>query len=943
VQSTPPQRAHPLVVGRQRALSWFVVLATTAAAACDSSSSDASFTPPAESRAQLTLAADFTYGDALCGAPSADGSLFVAAEGASIAVLDSASLAAGGAVTVLARAPTTAAPYALVCDGPDVFIAGGTEGLWRVTIADGDTVGTVDGRWSADVRILDADGAAFLDVALLANHPAGEFVAAVTSARVGFGTSELVVVNRAAPHALRARIPLVPETQAAGAKAYALAADPIDSSVLYVAMGSAGIWRVDLADLALPVVVRGPIFDLPSEQLGGGPAAARDIACVRAGDRTILFAAIDSGGLAQVDVTDDGDFGPSMATARPTLECDAQCGPVGIPYAFRVAAIARADGRVLVALATNDAAAERVESGPFSVLGRWRFDLELELPGIGLTSCTQRTFLLRGEPGAPGPARTVSMIGAACRNLNSRSIALIPRGEGVVLFEQRFDGARASEFPANVWTSASIAVPLADPPWAGPGASSIDGTASAFDAGFLYFGVDGISARPIGALRFDRTLGVLEPMTDTKALCETGDTQFCNSAETAVIPPNPWSNGLAGGAAWIDATDPGREWFASGKSRVSRQCAVDPCAWTDAWCLDPWLEEGDAPSSDGRPPGWEIVRLDSGAASAGGSAMDLEFWSIASPENAFGRTGRNYFGSVIDPGVDGSPRLLHLFRGVIREGYLVCSADEVVQSALGTCPEARGRGQRIEPSWMHVLTTHYELEPSDDASQALTWRGEPFAMEVAGERRAYLAIATGWVVPTTRAPWDAHQNRASLLVYEVTHVDAENAPRLVRILFGPPAALGNAVAVRSATLGGRTWLFAGDLAGAAHAYDVSPTVLVDGEPVDPTDPATALEPAASWYAPPDAYDGRSANVTDIELDVDTDPTKPVLVLANARRGIAVIDVEFTNGAVELREAGRSPIDTPGIVSGVVPIRWGGSTWFAIGDARCGVRIYQRTP
>ncbi len=921
-------------VSRMRRLA----LASVLVASCGSSDPAGSAAPPAGARAPLALSAAWTYGDALCGAASTDGALYVAAEGASIAVLDGTSLAAGDAQPrVVARAPTVAAPYALACDPPYVFVAGGTAGLWCVTIADGDVVGTVDGAWRDEVRIAGAAGAACLDVTSLAGHPSGPLVVAVTCARPGFGTSELVVADRDAPHALRARIALVPDPAAPGAKAFAVAADPADPRAVYVAMGTAGIWRVDLTDLSRPVVVPGPVFDRPDDRLAGEPAAARDVACVRAGERSLLFAAIERGGLAQIDVTDAARFGPALETTRAALACGSGCGPAGVPYGFRVSAVGRADGRVFVALATNGTPAERLESGPFSALGRWEFDLELALADVAPAGCNPRTFLLRGEP----EARTVSVVGAECRKSSARSVDVVPRAGGLVVFEQRFDGARGSALPASAWTSANVHLPAEAAPYAGAGLAGVDGTSSSVDPGFLYFGADGISLRPSGVSRFDTARDVVEIVSGTSALCPSGATQFCNTAETAILPPNPWTNGITGGACWTAAIDPGREWFAAGKSRVSSQCAADPCAWTDAWCADPWREEGDAPSDDDRPPGWEVVRLDTAASAAGGAALDVKFWSIASPADAFGRRGRNYFGSATSTDASGSARLLHLFRGVVREGYLVCSADEVVQLALGTCGDARGRGQRVQPSWMHALTTHYELEPGDDPANALTWRGETFALDVGGARRSYLAIATGWVVPTARARWSEHANRASLLVYDVTGVDAQHAPRLARILLGPRTTPGDAVAVRGATLGGRTWLFAGDLAGAVHAFDVSAANLVDALPDDPTDPATALEPSASWYGPLDAYDGKSSNVTDLELDLDTDPARPVLVLANARRGLAVIEVDVAEGSIALREAERSPIDTPGVASGLVPIRKDGATWFAVGDARCGVRVYRR--
>src|SRR5262245_24462205 len=205
---------------------------------------------------------------------------------------------------------------------------------------------------------------------------------------------------------------------------------------------------------------------------------------------------------------------------------------------------------------------------------------------------------------------------------------------------------------------------------ANPGLASTDGVASLLDPSLAYLGRDAISVAHAGFPRVDVAQGTVAIVSGTAALCGDPGTPplFCNAHEDAINVPTPWIGGLVGSAQWLDPRDPGREWFAAGKARVSRQCALAPCGWSDQWCAPLWLEEGDAPSGDERPPGWEIVRLATTPPNASAADLDLRFWSIASPVDALGNAGRNYLGALADPraesGIAGG-ELLHLFRGAI--------------------------------------------------------------------------------------------------------------------------------------------------------------------------------------------------------------------------------------------------------------------------------------
>lgn len=866
----------------------------------------------------LVERAAFPYSDALALALDRDGGVAFVAEGASIAIVDVDPLPA----CVVARVPIDACPAALLADGAQLFVAGGTRGL--STLATCAQLGAGCTGCATYTRRLvdDAGESACVDVARISGHPQGELVAALYAAR---GASELRIYDRAAPHSLRSVCSLAVDSTSIAA---ALATDPLDPFHVYVSLGAAGLGRVDLSNLASPTLAAGPRFDDPAELVYGESAVARDLALVRAGGATWLYAALERAGLAEMRLpADPSQWGPSSCTWR-----GAPSGCAGNPtsYAYRVAALADGTGRVLVALATHPKPAREAEGGPYSPLGTWDFRLGLgNVPAPAPSGCEPRLVLFARDANgcAPTSGACATPLLGPCEiasvdvQVAWRGLALKRSGAHWRLFAQHWNGLSLVDLGVDPFATPTFAT-LAS--YAGRGVAAIDGAISTVDPAITYVGTDAAGAPQAGLLALSDDDASFAIVPDTDGLCSAPSIDFCDGGSTPRAP-DPWSNGLFGAAHWVDAFDPTREWFVAGKGTLFEQCPSDPCSWSDAWCTPIWRRPPPLPV-----PGWQIASFAPGAQPRDAAHMELRWWQLASPPDAHGRRGRNYMASEIDERPD--RRLLHLFRGGLKHGYVVCDASEVEHAARTACASGNGRGQWIAPTWMHALPTHFEYADSEPQSAALTWRGDVFELQVGAQRRRVLALACGYVSnQSASGAWTAFADRALVVLYDVTDVGPTQPPTLLRLALSAPGTHDNAIAARAATLGGRTWLFVAGLAGSLDVFDVSADVLYPGVPA-PTDPSTALSPVGSgWRAPPSAYDGFPDNIVDLELDGSR------AYLAHTRRGVSVIEV---SSPLAPREVRGSPIDTPGLAEGITVRRVGGHTTLLVGDARGGVRLFQ---
>lgn len=868
--------------------------------------------PLADTLAVLPLA------DPLSSAVDVARGLTFVSEGGSLAVRR---IAGDGTQTLVERWDIDVCAIALEPAGERLFVAGGSLGLFALDLCPG--LGTdAPGSCSPPLEpVDDAGDAVCTDLAVLRGHPQGDLLLASYARH---GGSELRAYDLSPPHALRAVVPF----EAQENQALAVAVDATRPTYAWVALGSAGLARVDLADLGLPVVGKGPRFDAEDQKALGKAARACDLAIAGG----FLYAAVDRGGLVEVGL--DAPWSPQMPTWYQPLDC----GPGTKTHAYRVSALVD-DGRVLVAVATQAMTGQAFEGAPYSVLGSWDHKLAPghvdEGPESPAPTCTPRLHLFARGPGdsclatglesvSPGPC-PVAVLSQGVEAWRSLQLVSTPAG------------VRAFECHTNTFQVVS----LGPDPFEAPverellstaqerSIAAIDGLVSRVDPDLVYLSGDTMGLPWLGIPRVGAGGTELAEIPGTTALCALPGPPptWCNSANVAEDAPNPFVAGLLDGAQWIDAADPSREWFVVGKPRVFEQCST-ACGWSDQWCSPLWASQT---GGEGARPGWQVARMRPASSDAGG--LELSWWQIDSPPDATGDRGRNYLSATLDPR-PGAP-WLHLVRSGVRAGYLVCARAEVEQAALATCPTANGRGQLLTGIAMHALDAHPELGSSgtcaDAALQELALRCEVFAVEAGAGTRWVAAISAGYVAdPCAGEDWRPWFGAAKVVFYDVTDVDAATPPLPLRLALGPAGAPGNAFVVRVGTVAGRTYAFVGDFGGRLLVYDVSGDALFGSQ--EAFDPSAALAPVAQLDLPPGAFDGLPENVIDLVLDL------PYAYLATGRRGLTVVDV---GDPLEPREVDGSPFDTAGILSGLALRDAGGATTLVGGDGRGGLRVLGR--
>jgi hypothetical protein len=882
-------------------------------------------TPPSNSATASALTkpkASYPYGDPLCMALSPDRKLAFVGEGASLALL---SLGSGPSpVCLKTQLAVDVACFSLASAANRVFLCGGKLGLFELSTCPGLTDSCAAQCSEYPVSAIDrVDEKLCIAAVPVEGHAAGGLVLALYSAK---NASEVRVYDLAAPHALRA---IVPVQGGASSQAFALAADPSDPNRAYAALGSGGIARIDIGDLAHVVVEPGPVFDHPDELLFGQPARALDLSIAGG----FLYAAIEKGGLAAIDLS--ASWSSSMSVLRQPLAC----GPNSVAFGYRVAALADETGRVLVAVGTHGGPSQEIDGGPYSLLGSWDFELGLgnapEPQPSDPVGCSPALFFFEYATSSAGSgtcaAGTLCAISTVTDVPNPwRSLALRRDGSTFQCCECRRDSFRLVDLGPNPFTASQFTYTLLGFQTS-TGLAPIGGVASDVNSGLLYLSNDPAGSHFAGMADITGGDGALGIVPNTSDLCTQpgGSPMYCDTQDPAMDAPVPFKNGIFSTAHWVDPTDSAREWFIGGETSMYEQCAP-PCSYSDHWCDSIWR----SPQSFDKPqPGWKILSFLPGAGD--GALWQMRWWQLPSPPDTQLNPGRNYIGSLADPRPD-SP-LLHLTRSGIGTGYLLCDRNELMATAANTCEQANGRGQKLDVHFLHVLPTHPELAqlggscaPSDAA--AMTTACHVFSVVASGDTRWIAALSCGFPVNACAGAWQPYYQRAMVVFYDVTTVHADTPPPMLRMAFGPAGIQGNAFSLRTAEIDGRTYAFVADIGGRLLVFDVSGDVLFPA-PSNPSSPATGLAPVGMWTSPPNAFDGYLDNVIDVAIDL------PYAYLATGRRGVTVLDIASDPHAPH--EIESSPVLTPGQALGLFVRNAAQDPTLVVADSRAGLRVYGR--
>jgi hypothetical protein len=907
-------------MGLSRQGSW-IVFCVALLTACGSGSGGS--TPSVQGTPLVQTRATFPYGDLLCAGLSPDHRLAFVSEGASLALLDVSSTAPSDAVCLKTRLPIDVSCFAIVPVDQRVFLAAGKLGLFALTTCPnlGDSCSAGCASYPLDAIDAVPDK---ICIALAVAHAtaSGDLLLALYSAK---DDSELRVYDLADPHVVRA---IVPVQGGAASQAFALAVDPLDPNRAYAAMGRGGLVRIALQDLAHVAVEQGPIFAEADQVWYGDPASARDLSIAGG----FMYAAIDKGGLAEVDLSTP--WSASMAYDYQTLGC----GTNTAAFAYRVATVTDDTGRILIAVGTHESAGQNMDGGPFSLLGAWSFDLVSgnvpDLPPGSPNGCDPRLYLFqRTRGGSGGGTSCSSPTPCPVAMLDDfpnewRSLSLRRQGSHYQVCECHRQVFRIMDLGTDPFSAADITYTEVGASKS-IGLGTINGAVSSLNPNVLFLGNDPLGTVFAGVPQIGAGDSTIDVVAHTNGLCASPPQSavYCDTRAAEDSMPNPYLGGLYCSAHWIDTADPTREWVVSGIEGVWDQCAA-PCAYSDQYCSSIWK----SPVVVDRPrPGWTVVSVHPNVTD--GSAWQFQWWQLPSPAADDGNAGRNYIGSAIDarPG----STLLHLTRSCIRNGYVVCDGADVAAAAEQLCTTANGRGQEVASPWMHVLPTHLEFAQGgsgcDGAENfALTLSCHVFPVAVGDTQRWVAALAAGHPAnPCADASWTPYYQRAMLVLYDVTTVDAQTPPTLLRVAFGPAGTQGNALAVRTATIAGRTYAFVADIGGRLLVFDVSGDVLFP-PPANPALPSTGLATLSTWTSPVSAFDGFREDVIDVEVDL------PYAYLATGRRGVTVVDVG-TN-ILQPHEIAGSPIPTPGLAEGVVLRKVDGESTLVVGDARAGLRL-----
>lgn len=667
--------------------------------------------PPPTPTPMVDLAAAYPRGEQLCAVPIPGNTRVVVAQGATLAIVDTTSFDTNGEPRALQyleipEVSPMAMRYRLsLHEGQEVrnvYIAGGTTGVWRVALCNDLFTSSTPTPCAAQEELIDRVGcdANFaykrcVDVEVLEGVP-------------GLGTHGLLLAlfSASSDHSKRAAVQACPvpgqgpqDLGGTELRAYrllsngvtvpystlmfptgnivapveelgmAIAADPGDAGTVYVSLGAGGIRRVDISTstfshtaVALPGNI--PPCGLPNFSNGstGCPQGehVRDLAVVRlANNDVLLYAALEYGRVVEANLTQ----GTAIEAA------------LGEYFPMQIAARVVANDDVIVAVSLDLQTGVGLDSTcPYRPGGVWS-DMCI-LPGLpdpsNLSVATDALRVTKLRFLARSPTSSLASIGSLTTSTRPNSLEILPTSSAQIVRLYASTSVEGLQSVRLVKSNASTPWQISNL-WAPPNYRSFRGFAlSAADVALSKLddtiglgGYDGWAQDDPGRIyRIQSGSGVedIEPVPNTVSACpqrtEPFPTVKCGSdTDPKLEDPVPFGLGIVGTASWRDPFDQMQvtEWFLSGHDTKwfaspppncaflpsSSRCMTDPCTPTPP-INSPWSDNLNIPGC-ATDVGWFLARMRTVPPATGtfdGIYMAPQWWQLPS-DNATGDTDRS--------------------------------------------------------------------------------------------------------------------------------------------------------------------------------------------------------------------------------------------------------------------------------------------------------------
>lgn len=931
------------------------------------------------------LKSSYPYGEQRALEVSSDNRLTFVAEGAVIAILDTSQLSQNAAppidhVEVPGAAPMGLAYYRHPVSSKDwLFIAGGSQGLWRIDLCSSlfATPPTSCGSYPPPVRLDVSQTANWerkvcIDVAVVdGNVAAGDpLLCAIYAARgdSAVGPSEARFYKLKPDGTVQAygsTVSLATTATYPNSIAFAVAADPGNPNFVYVSLGTGWLHRIDITTSSFtlsPVAANSGIASCAATSCPD-KERMRDIAIVKTETKgSFLYAALDYGRILEFEFA----TGNSRATT------------IGATFTDRIAAVTDGHDQILIAAANQSSSSVPMDSWViFRALGVWYdqcFSYFAQDGNSGvLPSESKIHYYKRNAASSPSSPPNSELVQIGDQSSNEWWGSLVLRKLTSVRYgsyEANLGGTTIRRI-LNPFTSSTLTLQSPLITYLGPALGAGEGVVASINQSFTYFGGEG---RFPGLMYVKDSPRDLVPIAGTSSLCSSPPTSTCPQCDPFNRSPNPYFGSLLGHTHWPDA-DGQHEWFMSGEGKSWQQvtsspscgllgsCYQDPCLASTCWQIP-------TTSTLVEPSSWKLIRMQAAGITENSSpaTIDMQWWQVAWNEqqqsHVYGATPYVY--TMADPRTDpitGFPLLIHGFRGATAAGFTIIDGRRLKSMSVNqstSCGSTPGRGEFLSPLSISV-SSHPEVDDPTcnpglqcDPHIARNWfsnKCDEFVLDGPTGPRYVVAIPSGYVAtdPASSCAWAASAGQPMVVFYDVTDVAVApgqlNPPVLLRVGLGTGVCTGpctncgsgcnssgHAWCVRTKPLQvngqTRTYAFVGDITARLLVFDVSYDQLF---PAATNVYGQRLLPIGCTCFPVNPWDNQRDNLLDIELDGS------FAYCALGRGGLGVVKI-----LDPFHPRIKDIVDTPGLVEGIaMRTDPNGFRQLLAGDVNGGLHLFGR--